>query len=81
VADGRPGRAVLNWLWLAIAYQRGDSAAEARLWLDRAARWLDQQGGRMPLETRDMGLHPHNWLEAHVLRREAESLIRPADPR
>jgi len=22
-----------------------------------------------------MGLHLHNWLEAHVLRREAEALI------
>jgi Flp pilus assembly protein TadD len=75
VADGRPGRAVLNWLWLALAYQRGDNAAAARLWLDRAARWLDQQADRMPLETRDLGQHLHNWLEAHVLRREAEALL------
>jgi tetratricopeptide (TPR) repeat protein len=78
VADGRPGRAVLNWLWLALAYQRGDNSAEARLWLDRAVRWLDQQGDRMPLETRDLGLHLHNWLEAHALRQEAEALIGPA---
>jgi hypothetical protein len=29
----------------------------------------------------ELGLHLHNWLEAHVLRREAEARIRPADPR
>jgi tetratricopeptide (TPR) repeat protein len=75
-ADGRPGRAVLNWLWLALAYQKLGKAEEARRWLDRAARWLDQQGGRMPLETSALGLHPHNWLEAHVLRQEAETLLR-----
>jgi hypothetical protein len=26
-------------------------------------------------------LHFHNWLEAHVLRREAEALIQPAEKR
>jgi tetratricopeptide (TPR) repeat protein len=76
VVDGRPGRAVVNWLWLALAYQKGGSAAEARRWLDKAARWLDQQGDRMPRETVDLGLHRHGWLEAHVLRREAEGLLR-----
>jgi hypothetical protein len=29
----------------------------------------------------ELGLHLHNWLEAHALRREAEALMRPADPR
>jgi hypothetical protein len=29
----------------------------------------------------ELGLHLHNWLEAHVLRREAEALIQPKDPR
>jgi serine/threonine-protein kinase len=75
-ADGRPGRAVVNWLWLAVAHHRRGNAAEARLWLDRAARWLDQQGDRMPRETRDLGLHRHGWLEAHALRREAGGLLR-----
>ena len=28
-----------------------------------------------------LGLHLHNWLEAHVLRREAEALIQPAEKR
>jgi serine/threonine-protein kinase len=74
--DGRPGRAVPNWLWLALAHHREGNTAEARLWLGKAARWLDQQGDRMPLDTRDLGLHRHAWLEAHALRREAEGLLR-----
>jgi serine/threonine-protein kinase len=76
-ADGRPPRAVLNWLWLALCHQEEGSPKEARRWLDKAARWLDQQGGRMPLVPHDdMGWHLHNWLEAYVLRREAAALLR-----
>ncbi len=75
VVDGRPGRAVLNWLWLAIAYGRSGQAEDGRQWLDRAAGWLDQQAGRMPVETHVMGLDRHNWLEAHVLRQEAEAMM------
>jgi serine/threonine-protein kinase len=74
--DGRPGRAVLNWLWLALAYQKLGNADEARRWLSKAAGWLDQQEGRMPRDTPDMGMNRHNWLEAHVLRQEAEKLLR-----
>jgi serine/threonine-protein kinase len=74
--DTRPGRAVVNWLWLALAYQKLGDGNEARRWLERAANWLDQQGGRMPLEEPQMGSTRHNWLEAHVLRREAEALLR-----
>jgi serine/threonine-protein kinase len=72
--NGRPGRAVLNWLWLAVAYGRLGQAEEARRWLARATGWLDQQGDWMPRETLIMGLHRHDWLEAHILRREAELL-------
>jgi tetratricopeptide (TPR) repeat protein len=75
-ADGRPGRAVLNWLWLALTYQKLGKAEESRRWLDRAANWLDQQGGQMPQETGFMGSHLHNWLEAHVLLQEAKALLR-----
>ena len=28
----------------------------------------------------EIGLHLHNWLEAHVLRREAEAIISSKDP-
>jgi serine/threonine-protein kinase len=71
--DTRPGRAVLNWLWLALAYQKLGKTDEAQRWLGKAAGWLDQQEGRMPLNTSSMGMHRHTWLEAHVLRKEAEN--------
>jgi hypothetical protein len=32
----------------------------------------------MPPRTEEvLGLHLHNWLEAHALRREAEALLGP----
>ena len=75
-ADPKPGRAVLNWLWLALANQRLGKAEEARRWLDKAQAWLDQYGDGMPARAEEeFGLHLHNWLEAHVLRREAEALM------
>jgi tetratricopeptide (TPR) repeat protein len=81
-ADPKSGRAVLNWLWLALAYQRLGKAEEARRWLDKAQAWLDQYGDRMPARAEDeSGLHYHNWLEAHVLRREAEALVPCSAPR
>ncbi len=75
-ADSRPGRAVLNWLWLALTNQRLGKAEEARRWLEKARAWLDQYGDGMPASAEEeLGLHFHNWLEAHVLRREAVALI------
>jgi tetratricopeptide (TPR) repeat protein len=77
-ADFKPGRAVLNWLWLALAHQRLGKSAEARRWLGKAQAWLDQYRDGMPARAEaELGLHFHNWLEAHVLRREAEALLSP----
>jgi tetratricopeptide (TPR) repeat protein len=77
-ADATPGRAVLNWLWLALAHQRLGNGEEARRWLDKAQAWLDQYQDEMPARADEkLGLHFHNWLEAHVLRREAEVLLAP----
>jgi len=77
-ADPMPGRAVLNWLWLALANQRLGKFEEARRWLDKATAWLDQYREHLPAHAEaKAGLHLHNWLEAHVLRREAEAEIRP----
>jgi tetratricopeptide (TPR) repeat protein len=81
-ANPKPGAAVLNWLWLALANQRLEKAEEARRWLGKAQAWLDQYGDGMPAHAEaEVGLHLHNWLEAHVLRREAEALIQPAEKR
>ena len=54
----------------------------SRRWLKEAQAWLDQYRDGMPARAEEeLGLHLHNWLEAHVLRREAEALIRPAEKR
>ena len=75
-ANHDSGRAVLNWLWLALANQRLGKADEARRWLEKAQAWLDQYGDGMPVRAEEeLGLHLHNWLEGHLLRREAEALI------
>ena len=67
---------VLNWLWLALAEQRLGKAEEARRWLNKAQSWLDQYRDGMPARAEgEFGLDLHNWLETHVLRREAEALI------
>jgi superkiller protein 3 len=81
-AKAEPGQAVLNWLWLALAQQRLGDTAEAHRWLDRAAAWLDQyHDGMPPRAEEELGLHLHNWLEAHVLRREAETMVPPVENR
>jgi serine/threonine-protein kinase len=81
-ADSKPGRAVLNWLWLAVANQRLGKSDDARRWLEKAQAWLDQyDGGISVFAEQKLGLHFHNWLEAHVLRREAEALIASEGPR
>jgi tetratricopeptide (TPR) repeat protein/tRNA A-37 threonylcarbamoyl transferase component Bud32 len=81
-ANPRPGNAVLNWLWLALTNQRLGKGEEARRWLNKARAWLDQYRDGMPARAEEeVGLHLHNWLEAHVLRREAEALIELEAPR
>jgi Flp pilus assembly protein TadD len=71
-----PGCAVLNWLWLALAQQRRGDKSQARAWLQRATTWLDALTKQMPgKEVTQM--HRHNWLEAQVLRKEAEALLGP----
>jgi tetratricopeptide (TPR) repeat protein len=47
-ADPKAGKAVLNWLWLALAQQRLGNSDEARRWLDKATAWLDQYPDGMP---------------------------------
>jgi tetratricopeptide (TPR) repeat protein len=81
--DGRPGAGVATWLWLALAERRQGKTEEARRWLDRAVQWLDlarpdflnsELGVPGSVEQKE-GLHLHTWLEAHVLRREAEAIL------
>ena len=74
-ADTRPGSAVLNWLWLAMAHHQLKNDAKAKRYRDRACQWLDEQGNVLPPNAGELGLHHHNWLEAHILRQESEELI------
>jgi serine/threonine-protein kinase len=75
-AETKEGRAVVSWLWLALAEHRLGKAKEARRWLDRAQEWLDPYRDGMPPRAEEkLGLHLHNWLEAHALRNEAEALL------
>jgi eukaryotic-like serine/threonine-protein kinase len=78
-----PSGRVLNWLGLALAHHRlGDDGA-ARRWLTRAETYL---GRTPPAAFAEAGaMFMTDWLEAMVLRREAEALIPrdapfPADP-
>ena len=80
--DAKPGRTVLNWLWLALANHHLGKSEEANRCLGKAQAWLDQFPDGMPVGADEaLGLHFHNWLEAHALRREAETLVQPTGPR
>jgi serine/threonine-protein kinase len=74
-ADGRPGRVIPNWLWIALAQQNLGQPDDARRWLDKATHWLDQQGNLMAADPQVSGLDRHNWLEAQVLLQEARTLL------
>jgi tetratricopeptide (TPR) repeat protein len=63
---------VLNWLGLALAHQRLGHASEAHRWRDKAVQWLDGAAAKKPGEP--VSLAAKDWLEAQVLRREAETL-------
>jgi serine/threonine protein kinase/tetratricopeptide (TPR) repeat protein len=76
--EKKPGRSLLSWLWLAMTYQRMGKVQEARLWLNKATEWMDQfKAGVLRVADRIHGLDLHNWLEAQILRREAEELLGP----
>jgi tetratricopeptide (TPR) repeat protein len=75
-ANPHPGAAVVNWLWLALSDERLGKTDDARRWLEKAQVWLDPYHDGMPSNAQaDFGLDLHNWLEANVLRREAEALL------
>lgn len=74
------GHAVLSWLWLAIAHHHLGHSEEAARWRDTAAAWLDTLPKGMPDSATAQGLHLHDWLEAHLLRQEAETLLSTAPP-
>jgi hypothetical protein len=59
-----------------VEHRRGQPA-KAQTWLNKATKWLEEHPQGPAAEDDDQGLHLHNWLEAQVLRREAEALLVP----
>ena len=75
-AEPRPGRAMLNWLWLALANQGLGKGDEARRWLNKAQAWLDRYRDGLPARAKRNSARTCTigWRR-DVLRREAEALI------
>jgi tetratricopeptide (TPR) repeat protein len=64
----------LNWFPLALVHHRLDHSDEARQCLEEGIRWLERKGPPSP--QRSARLLPQDWLEAQLLRREAEELLK-----
>lgn len=75
------GRALLCWLWLALAHHQLGQLDEANRWRTLAFEWLDTLTHGMPPDATTLGLHLHDWLEANVLRREIEGRFTVAGPK
>jgi serine/threonine protein kinase len=63
----------LNWFYLALAHHHLGHAGEARAWLDKAIRHMDQLTPAFPGDPIDLA--EADWVQAPLLRREAETLL------
>jgi serine/threonine protein kinase/tetratricopeptide (TPR) repeat protein len=63
----------LNWFGLALVHHRLGHADEARQCLAKGNQWLEREGPPGPEQ--QAKLQPQDWLEAQLLRREAEELL------
>ena len=87
-AHGKDGTAG-DWLFLAMAHHRLGQADEARRWLDKAAKSIDESipppppnaaaGSPPKPQVADTTLSWRERLELQLLRREAEELIKSSD--
>jgi serine/threonine protein kinase/tetratricopeptide (TPR) repeat protein len=64
----------LNWFPLALVHHRLGHPDEARQCFDKGIQWLERKGPPSP--QRSARLLPQDWLEAQLLRREAEEVLR-----
>jgi hypothetical protein len=68
---------MLNWLVLAMASHRLGQPREARQWLEKADQWREQlPRGKGGGAISPPGLAGADWVEFHVLYREAEALLK-----
>jgi tetratricopeptide (TPR) repeat protein len=64
----------INWFGLALVHHRLGHSDEARQCLAKGIQWLERQGP--PAPGRPAKLAPQDWLEAKLLRREAEEMLK-----
>ncbi len=64
----------LNWFPLALVHHRLGHPDEAQQCLDKGIHWLEREGPPSP--GRQAWLLPQDWIEAQVLRREAEEMLK-----
>jgi tetratricopeptide (TPR) repeat protein len=68
---------VLSWLWLAMVQHKLGQADDARQSLNKADEWFAKNGKEMPAAAPGMApLTSQDWLEAHIIHREATALIK-----
>jgi tetratricopeptide (TPR) repeat protein len=64
----------LNWFGLALVHHRLGHPDEARQCLDKGIQWLEREGPPGPGQPAN--LPAQDWLEAQLLRREAEEVLK-----
>jgi serine/threonine protein kinase/WD40 repeat protein len=64
----------LCWFGLALVHHRLGHPDEARRCLAKGIQWLEREGPLRPGQPAK--IHPLNWLEAQLLRREAEEMLK-----
>ena len=69
----------LNSFGLALVHHRLGDADEAWRCFDKGVQWLEREGPLSPEQPAK--LFPQDWLEAQLLRREAEELLKPDEAR
>ncbi len=70
-ASAKPEHGIVTWVWLSRAHLSLGEYDTAKIWLGKAADWLDQS------DVKPENIHLHNWLEAQILRREIEMELAP----
>jgi serine/threonine protein kinase/tetratricopeptide (TPR) repeat protein len=63
----------LNWYYLAMTHHHLGNDDQAREWLHKANRHMDQLTAFLPAEA--VNLYEEDWLEASLLRQEAERTL------
>jgi tetratricopeptide (TPR) repeat protein len=64
----------LNWFGLALVHHRLGHSDQARQCFDKGIQWLEREGPPGPGQP--ARLYPQDWLEAQLLRREAEEMLK-----